>query len=170
MTDLSPDAAARLFARAAQMQREHLAITYDHGNQLIDAICEHGETIARLLDAKPAGLQIGVPQGDYAVLFRRAEAAEAERDLHKYNAATLSKAHDRLAAALAEAQARVEVMREALRMYALPEHWMALTDDADSPVTVWIARTHLDATPNGYSTAWQALMKVARPSINEGSK
>ena len=43
--------------------------------------------------------------------LHRAEAAEAERDLHMYNAKVLSKANDRLAAALAEAQARIEVMR-----------------------------------------------------------
>lgn len=58
-----------------------------------------------------------------------------------------------IAALLAE----VERLRAALRYYALPEHWMALTSDPDSPRVVWVARTHLDSSADGYSTARAAL-------------
>lgn len=102
----------------------------------------------------------------------RAEAAEAERDQLREQVQNeqrwaderigmLKTERDRLAAALGEAQARIEVMRTALRMYALPEHWMALAGDPDGPRVVWIARTHLDANPDGYSTAFQVLAALA---------
>jgi len=53
------------------------------------------------------------------------------------------------------------ILKEALRMYARPDHWMTPTSDADSPRTIWVARTHFDRSPNGNSTAYHALMKVA---------
>lgn len=63
----------------------------------------------------------------------------------------------------ASLRAENALLREALRYYARPEHWMALTDAADSPRVVWVARTHLDASADGCSTAFQVLMSLVPP-------
>lgn len=60
-------------------------------------------------------------------------------------------------------EANARRMREALTYYARPEHWMALTDEADSRSVVWVARTHLDASADGFSTARQVLKSLAPP-------
>ncbi len=57
-------------------------------------------------------------------------------------------------------RARVAVLEAALRFYSLPEHWMTLGEDG--PRVVWVARTHLDTGPDGYSTARAALDPPAK--------
>ena len=50
---------------------------------------------------------------------------------------------------------------EALQFYARPEHWMALTDDADADRRLLVAHSHLEASGNGWSVAMSALMGAA---------
>lgn len=58
-------------------------------------------------------------------------------------------------------RADAERYREALQFYARPEHWMALTDDADADRILLVAHSHLEASGNGWSVAMGALMGVA---------
>jgi len=58
-------------------------------------------------------------------------------------------------------KAELTRVKDALRMYARHDHWMALSEEVNSPQTVWIARTHFDDAAHGYSTAEQVLARLS---------
>jgi hypothetical protein len=72
-----------------------------------------------------------------------------------------------ITARLEAADALNKTLIEGLRMYAFPEHWMSLAGDPDGDRVVWIARTHFDATGDGFSTAAQVLMSAIAPPATE---
>lgn len=58
---------------------------------------------------------------------------------------------------------RAETLLKAVQFYARHEHWMALTSDADCPLTNLIARQG-DTSPDGWAVAEAAMQEVAETS------